>query len=598
MADDNDPKNDPMLARLLFETGVPTDEYLRDHAQGRFTPGKEVTRSDEFRRILALPRRDWEARDQSPVDAYFMQHLRAPGGTQRLRPMQTAALWEMHAKSGLFMQAAVGSGKTIVSLLGFIVLGSVRPLLIVPASLRDKTLRDMNRYRKDWLVPYIRVISYELLGREQSAQALDEYGPDAIIMDECHKSKSRAAACTKRIARYVDAHPETKVVAMSGTIAKRSIKDYAHISNWCLKTGSPVPRDFRTLIEWSAALDDQRDGNIEPGALEQFCTDEELGEEDRLRGVRKGYRRRLTETPGVIATNENALGVSLRFDPLIVKDPIITAVAGQVKQTWERPDGVELIDAFAIWTLLRTLNLGFYYRWNPAPPNEWRAARKAWTAAVREILRTNRRGLDSEAPVTRAVDEGHYPHVTDILQAWRAIEPVYDPEKHKEAVWISDGPLKACASWAKRNNGIIWVKYIEFAKTLAQHTGLAYYANQGRDANKRFIEDHPHKTPMIASLDSNATGVNLQHGWSTCLFTSFPTTGLMAEQSVGRVHRDGQQAEEVICEIMAAVPEAFLDFDKACQDARRATDMEGQEQRLCYADITIPPVADRAILWT
>lgn len=594
MADD--PKNDPTLARLLAETGTDPDEYVREAAQGRFTPGKEVTRSDEFRRILALPRRDWEVRDQSQVEAYFMERLRAPGGTQRLRPVQIAGLWEMWAQKGLFASARTGAGKSLLSFLGFMVLGSTRPLLIVPAALRDKTLRDINAYRKNWLIPpHILIRSYELLGREQSAQALEEYQPDAIIMDECHRAKNRSAAVVKRIARYVDNHPETKVVAMSGTIAKRSIKDYAHISNWCLRHGSPVPRDFRTLVEWSAALDDNEQA-IEPGALLQLCSEEELAEEDRIRGVRKAYRRRLTDTPGVIATQESALGVSLRIDPFIVKDRMISHVASEVKRTWERPDGAEIIDAMEVWRHLREVGVGFYYRWNPAPPPEWRQARKAWAAFVREILRTNRRGLDSEKMVMNAIDEGHYE--AGYLAEWRRVKPMYDPEKNKEAVWISDGVLDACAGWAKKNVGIVWVKHVEFGKALAKRTGLPYYANQGVDAaTGRFIDDHPDGISMIASIDSNATGRNLQR-WSTNLVVSWPTTGLLSEQMISRTHRDGQEAEEVTLEVVAAIPEALMDFDKACTDARRATDMEGQEQRLCYADITIPPLADRAVLWT
>ncbi len=188
---------------------------------------------------------------------------------------------------------------------------------------------------------------------------------------------------------------------MSGTIAKRSIKDYAHISNWCLRAQSPVPRDFRTLVEWSAALDDQRDGNCEPGALLQFCSPEELEIEDRLQGVRKGYRRRLTDTPGVIATQENLLGVSLRIDPFIVKDARISHAAAELKRTWERPDGVELVDMFDIWRHIRTIAVGFYYRWNPAPPKEWRDARKTWAAACAPIERASAsgaRGLSALRP--------------------------------------------------------------------------------------------------------------------------------------------------------------------------------------------------------
>jgi len=779
-------------------------ELLAKEPAENFKPARAVTRSEEFERIKALPRRDWEARDQSHVETFFMQHLRAPGGTQRLRPVQIAALWEMHHQKGLFMQVRTGGGKTIVSLLGFIVLNSVRPLLIVPAALKEKTLRDMNRYRKDWLVPaYVRILSYELIGRPQSASILEDYQPDVVIMDECfagetlvstdvgdvpirdvvekgvgmyalsrdpvvdaallwrkivrrikidrkrqlvrvihergefvctaehkvyvdgvnpreavalqsgdklctvraygdgaeerseycevlqsgvlrsreggqtasrerlharateaetsasrvvrvevlerggaigstagdrnnpfvydleiegthtyfadgvlvsncHRAKSATAACTKRIKEYLHKHTDTRVVAMSGTIAKRSIKDYAHIADWCLRERAPVPRDFRALVEWSSALDDEKsfvteDGerafddqaqSLEPGVLLELCSPAELAEPDRLRGVRKAYRRRLTDSPGVIATQESALGVALQINPLIIKDPAVTAAAALMRQTWERPDGAEFFDTLEMWRHLRTLAVGFYHRWNPAPPDEWRAARRDWAATVREILRTNRRGLHSEVPVREAVQAGEYGQdELAILERWQQWAPQYDPEKNKEAVWISRGPLDAAAAWAAKNPGLIWVSYPEFGNMLSAITKMPFYWNKGLDAKGRFIEDHPHKTPMIASIHANSAGLNLQYGWSSMLYTSFPTTGLAAEQSISRVHREGQPADEVVIDVMAALPENLVDFDQACADARRATDMEGQEQRLCYADITIPPAHERGALW-
>lgn len=527
----------PLYAELLKANGG-NEEALK--------PSRGVVRSEEFERIKALPRRDWEARDQSHVEAFFMQHLRAPGGTQRLRPVQIAALWEMHDRRGLFVQVRTGGGKTILSLLGFLVLNSMRPLLIVPAALKEKTLRDMQRYRKDWLVPaYIRIISYELIGRPQSAGILEEYKPDVVIMDEAHRAKSASSAVTKRLKEYFLAYPDTKVVAMSGTIAKRSIKDYAHIADWCLREKSPVPRDFKVLQQWSSALDDEKnfvteDGertfgddnqSLEPGVLLELCSQEELAEPDRLRGVRKAYRRRLTDTPGVIATQESALGVGLQINPMIIKDAAITQAAANMRASWERPDGAEFFDTLEMWRHLRTLSVGFYHRWNPAPPDEWRSARRDWAAIVREILRTNRRGLHSEVPVREAVAAGEYGQdVLKILQTWREQEPRYDPEKNKEAIWISRGAIDAAIIWASKNPGLIWVSYPEFGNALSKITGIPFYWNKGLDAKGRFIEDHPKKTPMIASLHANSAGLNLQYGRSKMLYTSFPTTGLAAEQ--------------------------------------------------------------------
>lgn len=586
-----------------------------------------VLSSHDFQRIKALPRRDWETRDQSEVEAYFLKHLRRPGSKATLRPVQVAALWEMRYSNGLFVSARTGSGKTLISLLGFLVLNAIRPLLIVPAALKEKTMRDANRYRQDWFIPHCRIMSYELLGLMQAEHELATYEPDVIIFDECHRIKSRSAARTKRLIAYLKSAPDTKVVAMSGTIAKRSIKDYSHIADWCLKERSPVPREFRTLVDWSSALDDEssipfdEEGNqkwwdrdakevgptLDPGVLLELCSPEELAEPDRLRAVRKAYRRRLTDSPGVIATQEAALGVSLRISPIVVRDPVISQHVAQMKQTWERPDKVEIVDQFEIWRHLRTLNCGFFYRWNPAPPAPWRALRKEWAGVVREVLRTNRRGIVSAAMVERAILEGAYDNhpwgeeigrtMRNVYDEWKLAEPTFDEEKNKEAIWLSRATLDACKTWAQKNPGIIWVKFVEFGRILSQYTGISYYAQKGLDANGRFIESHPPHTPMIASIDACSAGFNLQNGWSQNLIVSMPTTGMQSEQLISRVHRDGQRADEVTVDVLAAVPEIFADFDKACSDARRATDMEGQEQRLCYADITIPAPQDRAALW-
>src|SRR5262245_41067284 len=99
------------------------------------TRGKRMVEdSAELRRILALPRRRWE--DQAPL--YYEKvsaYLRSPGGQQMLRAIQAATLVEMSDNKGLLAPISVGGGKTLISLLAFLVLESRRPLLLLPAKL-------------------------------------------------------------------------------------------------------------------------------------------------------------------------------------------------------------------------------------------------------------------------------------------------------------------------------------------------------------------------------------------------------------------------------------------------------------------------------
>lgn len=742
---------DPIMAEMFRTAGIPEEQW-EAHAQAlkaKTVPERGVSRSEELVRILNLPRRLWDA-DAEALAERMTHYLRAPGGTQRLRPVQAAALRDAHDQGGMFGMIRVGGGKTLISLLVCTILGLTKPLLLIPAKLKDKTIRDMHALRKHWLIPaYVYIVSYELLGREQSAKLLELWGPDGIICDEVHKLKGTKSVCTKRVGRHLEANPHVKFVGMSGTVTKRSIKDYAHIAGWCLKHKSPTPRDYNTRMEWSLAIDDQKneDNQLAIGALIEFCSPEEravisANQEDPIRTVRKAYRRRLTETPGVVATQEGALGMSLRIDPLIIKDLAITGWAHHMRTTWKRPDDVDMMDGIEVWRHLREIACGFYYRWwnhegfttcltkilnesgriarpivrqiliacasttaidtemaralerlrsslhtfaytssessttsqtknsphsnvsstgpatyaspalggrslesaisalitttqpgrfvvsyaHPAterlacweivlrecyellpifeeailasrPPQEWLSARKAWTGVVRKILQNNQRHLDSEKMVKRAMDEGHYPEYAPVLAAWRAIEKAFDPEKSKEAVWLSDASIDASIQWAKDEGGIVWTEHVAYGERLSAKSGLDYYWRQGKNQRGRAIEDHPPGAPMIASIASNSEGRNLQ-AWSANLITSMPTAGSASEQLIGRTHRDGQESDEVVFWISAAIPEQLAAFDRACADARYISDTTGQEQKLCYADITIPPLEERAGLWT
>lgn len=554
-------------------------------------PKRSVERTAELDRILALPRRNWESKGEEWAKA-LTDYLRTPQGQQRLRPIQAAALVEIHDYRGGLLPIRVGGGKTLVSLLSFLVLESKRPVLLLPAKLIEKTQREMQALRRNWVIPgYVRLISYELLGRAQHAQLLEEAQPDVIVCDEAHKLKNTSAAVTRRVKRYMEKHPDTVFVAMSGTITKRSLHDYAHLSQWALKALNPTPHSFQDRMAWSMVLDERKknEERLAPGALVELCTDEERQRyaaaesyDEAVAIVRRAFRRRVTDTPGVVGSQDGALGVSLRIDNEIVRAPRTDAPIATLRTDWMRPDGEPLMDGIELWRHLRELACGFYYRWNPPPPDGWLEARRAWAKFVREVLKTNRIGLDSESQVAKAVDDGRYPG--DVLRRWRAVRGSYTPIT--EAVWVDDTVLRWCIEWMKNERGIVWVEHVEFGRALSHLSKVPFYQRGGRDEAGKPIELHPPGTPMIASISSNAEGRNLQ-SWSANLITSPPTSGQIWEQLLGRTHRDGQQEDEVSCTLLTVIPEQIDAFDRASRDARYISDSTGQEQKLCYADVTI-----------
>ena len=231
-----------VLEKLLAKTGHSTD-FRPNSKVGQIFRQQGVADSKELARILDLPRRQLVENDAFAADV--SDFFKLPQGTMVLRAIQALALAEMHDYGGLFGSIKVGAGKTLLTALAPTLLNSKRPLLLIPAKLREKTRRDFAELRKHWqMVPEIRIESYEMvsrapkplyceargckcmqfvgdtkcsckhdLGEHAAPSILDMYAPDLIISDESQKLANFRAAVTRRVARWMRQHPTTKFVA-------------------------------------------------------------------------------------------------------------------------------------------------------------------------------------------------------------------------------------------------------------------------------------------------------------------------------------------------------------------------------------------------
>jgi hypothetical protein len=364
---------------------------------------RAVQNTPELARIVALPRRI--PTDDPAFTEALSALLRRPGGTQTLRPVQARALYEATASRGLLAPIRVGGGKTLLSLLFFVVLGSKRPLLLLPAKLVEKTKREMGLLVKHWKIPtFLRIESYEKLSRVQHARLLDRYRPDVVFADEAHKLRHRKTAVTKRVGRYLADNPTVVFGCASGSITKRSIRDYEHLSRWSLKPlNNPLPNNHGEIEDWADCLDEHTRERVEPGYLTILTN----GNPD-LRKVREAYRDRLTQTRGVVSTVDShvscSLSVSGKFYHIKTEDEFL-----RLRDMWETPNGEPLADGMSVWRHARELALGFYYRWLTPAPQSWLDARRTWASTCRKLLASNHRRLDTELAVIQAIDEGHYP---------------------------------------------------------------------------------------------------------------------------------------------------------------------------------------------
>lgn len=558
-----------------------------------------VQHTRELERVLRLPRRTWTEQEDTAFAEQLTAIMRKPGGRMTFRPIQARALFETRVHGGLFGPIRVGGGKTLISFLAAFVLASRRPLLLTRANLLETTKRAERELAVHWPIPnFTRKVSYETLGRTAQAELLNQYRPDLIVADEAHRLKNPKAAVTRRVSRYMTEHPETRFVAISGTITRKSILEYAHILKWCLKGSFPLPDSYSELEDWAGALDETADGvnKVEPGALIYLCNAEERQDPDPRNAVRRAYSRRLAETPGIVANTEGHLGASLTIQAVKTDMTKDTDEAFQLlRKTWTTPDGWPLSEPPLVAAAARQLAVGFFYKWDPRPPQVWIDARKEWAQWCRYILSNNRRNLDSELQVRNAVDKGYYPEAERALENWRRLEPTFKP--NTVPVWLDDSVIDLAARWAATGPGIIWTEHVAFAERLARKTNLLYYGEGGLDFRGRSIEHAPGDVALIASVGANNEGRNLQDRFHRNLIVSPPSSGQTWEQVLGRTHRPGQLADEVTADVVCTCLEHAIAFEKARYQARFAeTTMPGQTQKLLYADIVYPDPDDVALI--
>lgn len=569
--------------------------------------------TSEMQRIIELPRRRLNLADVRDLTPAF----RKPGGTMTLRPIQSAALWEMEKANGLFGSIGVGHGKTLCAYLASEVLNSRRSVLLCPPALRDHYIRAFDDYGRHFDVRVTpELVTYADLSRADKSAVLNRMAPDLIIADEAHHLRHKSSSRTKRVLRYFKQYPDTRFVALSGTMTSKSLLEYAHLLVLALKDGAPIPAPYYELQSWAEAID------VSPfpapaGALYKLCKEHEhdLGirnNGDRLRAsgdglhlvgrgqateerstgqgegvgaqlspARTAFRCRLVSTPGVVATEEGSIGTSLVIQARRPEVPTeVEEALEELRQTWTIGD-IEISDALMFHRYTKQLACGFYYKWdwpNGEVDNEWLEARSAWAREVRNYLTyRSREGCDSEYLYTQRVLDGSIES-----RAWGEWALVASrPEPPTVAVWLSDFLVKDAVEWGKEG-GLIWYKHHALGIAIAEMGDYPLCAG-GADGSFLLAAMAPEFPTMVLSVNAHKEGVNLQD-WNRNLYTSV-VNGAAFEQSLGRTHRAGQLADEVTADVYLHTAELEKAFSAALEDAAYIEQTQGQKQKLLYGTV-------------
>lgn len=533
----------------------------------------------DFDRVEGLPRRIIDPEAAAKLGEDLTRAIARPSGTMVLNGIQGQALYEAAECGGLFGGLGVGSGKTLISLLAPYVIECRKPLLLIPAALRGKTEKDRKDLARHFPVARnMLVVSYEELGRVGASTLLDRYQPDLIVADEVHKLKNRRAAVTRRVERYMHQRPETRFVALSGTVVKRSLTDFAHILRWCLKDGAPVPKTVEETGEWAQVLDVKDWPTVAPGRLDRTGR----GSYDE---ARKGFQQRLTSTPGVLIKDSPEVNASLVIRGLTYDvGPETEANFKRLRDLWEAPTGWTISEAVMHWAMARQLALGLHYEFSPLAPEDWLAARKAWAQFVRATLARSRT-YDTELQIRQAVDSRHVKDNGELYR-WEAIKHTFTP--NSVPVWHDTAGLDVCARWAASGPGIVFTSHAFFGRALAKRLACPYYGQEGKDDKGRAIETEDGSRVIVASAQANGTGRNLQM-FSRALVTAWQAGPDGSEQLLGRLHRQGQDADEVVFDVLMGCREHVQGFADCLAGSEANGDLIGVSYRIRIADkIDIP----------
>ncbi len=557
-------------------------ELLADVPKGYVAPNQldhPVTNSQELQRVERLPRRNAFRSDFVP---------RSTGGT--LFGIQVAALSEARACRGLLAPVGCGEGKTLITMLLHLAIDAGgRSVLLIPASMEPQFFSEYERFKKLFALPVIHpyselsddtevcVLKYSILSSPRTFAALIEIAPRLIIADECHRLKNRGAVGTGRFLKYFKDHPETLFCGLSGTITSNSLKDFAHLSKLALRNGSPAPLTWPILTEWSEALDANLPIRRPPGALMSFCG----GGETAL----QGYQRRLTETPGVVASNKNNVRASLVVRRRkIGLPPKVREALENLRLTWTMPDGQEVADALELSRKAREMACGFYYRWDWANEEvdfEWLEARADWHREVRATLhRGSVSGLDSEYLLGLAAERGDWSSVT-----WRRWAAVRDRKLPPVSpVWIDDFMVKDAVAFGRESPSIIWSKHDAIGAAIASEGGWRLF--NGGKKNDRDLLTVTGKETIVCTVQSCSEGKNLPM-FDRQLLTSPMSSGKAWEQLLARAHREGQLSDEVTLDLYLHTPESMKAFRKARTEAQWQQELEKAQKRLCMATVIL-----------
>ena len=484
------------------------------------------------------------------------------------------------------------------------------------------------------------VVTYSYLSVKDTDDMLEAIKPELIICDEAHRLKNKSAARTKRLMKFISTY-RPKGVCLSGTITSKSVRDYYHLARWCLGANNPLPNTASLANEWAAVIDAGADGlkadSILPlveWALTNFPKEKLTPDKA---GFRKAYKSRLVSTPGVHSSGDLDIKTSLVIENVPVENPErrpgweeLTELIRVVDKDNETPNGDEIDHAIHKWKWFNELTVGFYNElvW---PTVEKYARRKSipepeaqdildrarqYFEASQELAKVLRRwmgerqrsGLDTpdlvKLDMFRHGAENVGSELFDAYRYCKALDFGGRPDRDSRAVRVCDYKINQGLAWAEENQdhgGILWVLHQEVGiwmmEVLRAAEIDAVHCPAGKTGNSAILNLKNTGKILVASITAHCTGKNIQDRFSYQKFLEWPRNPIIAEQILGRLHRNGQPADEVAACLNNTIEFDSLSFAACLNDALYIHQTTGNRQKLIYATYNpMPKIVESDVL--
>lgn len=500
------------------------------------------------------------------------------------------------------------------------------------------------------------ILPYSLLSQPDASDMLDAIDPHALIADEAHRLRNASAARTKRITRLLRERERMEFVAMSGTLTTKSIKDYSHLSKAALKGNNFLPNISALADGWGAVIDAGADQDrldqSNPGPImpivrwaQVFFPRERARLSPDVSGFRHAFKLRKDSTPGVVSGGDGSddIGVSL----IIANSPVEGFKKGQtpysspewdylkelirkVEEEWVTPNGDEIDHAMLTWKWLWELCSGFYNQltWPTVEALSARrglelkaahdllqasllhhASEQEYAKELREFIKNHHQpGLDTPMLVGKNISQHNDRYVGQALASlWKRTKSLDFPGRvvrDKSVVRVCPFKVDHAVKWATTHvaedeGAILWYYHQEVGEWLSDLLGTTsvpfLHCPAGKQHDLAIAAPENARKKIVASISAHGEGKNLQH-FQHQLFVQFPRGSSVAEQAIGRTHRTGQKADELVVHTMNTLSFDALNFAACLNDALYAH-QTGSRMKMIYANYDpLPKVFPSALL--